>query len=296
MRFVSVHDKHICYDIEIKPCSLIFFPNALFTHEVVPSNTQTRVMLGPIYFDGANAVPAGDCGGCGGCSSCSNCNSGTSKKKNEQDASCCCDNTSANVAKMNAENEARRKRLAAKMELQQQNNEKVQSMANQPSMVVAPQEQEMFRQQTVVVSAPPGCHCGDPITILVDGVPFIVRIPPGVVAGQDFNVQAPVQTPSMNTKIVPTATLGNAQVLQVPQVLEQPNIVDKDGKVSSERPFLMHPELGKVLTMRKPTFFFFFFRCIIYGCSCVCLTMLFFSDVQNRSTTSTVDHDDVKWY
>ena len=92
----------------------------------------------------------------------------------------------------------------------------------------------MFRQQTVVVSAPPGCHCGDPITILVGGAPFIVRIPPGVVAGQDFNVQAPVQTPS-TTKIVPTATVDNAQntqVLQVPQVLEQPNIVDKDGKVS----------------------------------------------------------------
>ena len=303
MRFVSVHDKHICYDIEIKPCSLIFFPNALFTHEVLPSNTQTRVMLGPIYFDGANAVPAGLCGGCAGCGAGAGCSSGrgncatrSSKKKNQQDASCCCDNTSANVAQMNAENEARRKRLAAKMELQQQNKEKAQSMANQPSMVIAPQEQEMFRQQTVVVSAPPGCHCGDPITILVDGVPFIVRIPPGVVAGQDFYVQAPVQTTSMNTKIVPTATLDNTQVLQVPQVLEQPNIVDKDGKVSSERPFLMHPELGKVLTMRKPTFFFFFSRWIIYGWFCVCLTMLFFSDVQNRSTTSTVDHDDVKWY
>ena len=105
MRFVSVHDKHICYDIEIKPCSLIFFPNALFTHEVLPSNKKTRVMLGPIYFDGANAVPAGDCGGCGGCGGCSNCTGGRSKKKNEQGASCCCDNTASNIAKIDAETE-----------------------------------------------------------------------------------------------------------------------------------------------------------------------------------------------
>jgi hypothetical protein len=161
MRFVSVHDKHICYDIEIKPCSLIFFPNALFTHEVLPSNTQTRVMLGPIFFDGANAVQVGDSSGTN-----ARCTGGRSKI-NQQDASCCCDNTSANKAKIDAETRARRKRIAAKVELQQQKNEKAQSMANQPSMVIAPQEQEMFR-------------------------------------GPDSNVQTPVQIPSMNTKIVPT--------------------------------------------------------------------------------------------
>ena len=58
-------------------------------------------------------------------------------------------------------------RVRGKDRIQQQNNEKAQPMANQPSMVIAPQEQEMFR-------------------------------------GQDSNVQTPVQIPSMNTKIVPT--------------------------------------------------------------------------------------------
>ena len=68
IQFIDVNDGTL-HDLPVEPLSLIFFDNSKFTHQVIPGDTKTRVMLGPFTFAGKELVRAGDCGGCSGCSS-----------------------------------------------------------------------------------------------------------------------------------------------------------------------------------------------------------------------------------
>ena len=81
MKFQHVCDASQNYEVEIRPFSLLFFPNKQYTHEFIAhDNEETRIMLGPFSFMGEDVVRVGDCGGgCGGdCSGCGSSGSGSS--------------------------------------------------------------------------------------------------------------------------------------------------------------------------------------------------------------------------
>jgi hypothetical protein len=261
MRFVNIKDKSISYDIDIKPYSLIFFPNAMYTHEVIPKNKEPRVMLGPLSFDGRNVVPAGDCGGCsGGCGSDSGGGSSRSSVPCGEDP--CTDTAKLlcltvcvppagivgllyyfgrllpNYKKQKRQQKEEDEKWARKRQeqLARQQERINQSMANHQPLVLAPTQQQMNRGESIVVTAPPGSQCGDQVSVShfirtppQRWIQLAVEVPYGVVEGQEFYVQAPAESQAIpNTQIAPSA---NNQMLQVPQVLEKKSIVDQDGKI-----------------------------------------------------------------
>ena len=95
MKFNHVQDAAKNYEIEIRPFSLLFFPNKQYTHEFIAhDNEETRIMLGPFSFMGEDVVRVGDCGGgCGGeagdCSGWGSSGSGSSNDDNDCNQLCC---------------------------------------------------------------------------------------------------------------------------------------------------------------------------------------------------------------
>ena len=243
LKFENIESGDI-NEIIVKPGMLVFFQNAQWIHQVVPTDKNTRVMLGPFTFTGDELVRAGDCGG--GCGGGGGGGGARSKDWGEdpcKDRSmicgfglltvCCCyciptilglcyyeTKTLPNynkqgccyigLTKKGAENKKYFDQRAALLARRSNNN--TYNLKKQAESQQQQQQEKAQQKPTVQVQVPPGMFAGDTIIVVVNEVKLSVVVPIGLRPGMMFMIVPPVPSidlekneKALSVVVVPTA-------------------------------------------------------------------------------------------
>ena len=227
LKFENIESGDI-NEIIVKPGMLVFFQNAQWIHQVVPTDKDTRVMLGPFTFTGEELVRAGDCGGgCGG----GDCSSGDTVPRvwgenpdSDRQAifcwgimtvCCLCVPACAMLANYEMNTLPAYKRNQAEQEKYRKNREKHMARIknnNEYNIKKETDEQEQetnqYQQPTVQVQVPAGLHPGDTMIVIVNEVKISIVIPAGFYPGMGIRITPPApEYKPVQTLLFPTSVL-----------------------------------------------------------------------------------------